>query len=378
MITGGSSTEGAGQPVAASEKSARAFGDNVIFDVSQGLTVSAIEYCRKISDRGAFSKLNVTFGFDKTTRSIVVGGSSTPNQQYVCKKVTVEKNNCFTKVGAVGTESLQRLSLSTKQGASILAGFDFNDMRAWGSFGLENGPCMTGLHGASYGGNIIAIGFYFNSEVLPDGRLYKVATRKVVDVPNKRDPGSGAGLVPSRPSETVVQQQDQNATVIALIVVIIVLVICFGGYAWIKASQSPQNNRVEVQLPDDISSTDQELGATGKQRIIVPEGVNTDVSGVNLVQDTSQGNITQTRDGTPNGKAMKPSGINKSKFDTKKGRRNDKLALRDMLRQVNLHTKYYGNFIKNGVDTIDEFIALDKQHLEELKIEKQDLDTINN
>ena len=66
----------------------------------------------------------------------------------------------------------------------------------------------------------------------------------------------------------------------------------------------------------------------------------------------------------------------KGKFDVKKGRRNDKLALRDLLRQINLHTKYYGNFIKNGVDTIDEFIALDKEHLAELKIEEADLDQI--
>lgn len=86
----------------------------------------------------------------------------------------------------------------------------------------------------------------------------------------------------------------------------------------------------------------------------------TDISAANLVIDKETRDI-ETRHTTPNGEVTpKPP---KGKFDVKKGRRNDKLALRDVLRQINLHTKYYGNFIKNGVDTIDEFITLDKEHL---------------
>lgn len=32
----------------------------------------------------------------------------------------------------------------------------------------------------------------------------------------------------------------------------------------------------------------------------------------------------------------------------------------DMLRGINMHTKYYGNFLINGVDTIEEFLKLDE------------------
>ena len=47
-----------------------------------------------------------------------------------------------------------------------------------------------------------------------------------------------------------------------------------------------------------------------------------------------------------------------------------------MLREINMHTKYYGNFLINGVDTIEEFLSLDEQRLQMLEIEEQDLPII--
>lgn len=49
-------------------------------------------------------------------------------------------------------------------------------MQSWGKFSGDGG-CMTGLHGAVYNGEIIAIGFYYNDEVLPDGRQYSVSSK---------------------------------------------------------------------------------------------------------------------------------------------------------------------------------------------------------
>lgn len=47
-----------------------------------------------------------------------------------------------------------------------------------------------------------------------------------------------------------------------------------------------------------------------------------------------------------------------------------------MLREINMHTKYYGNFLINGVDTVEEFLNLDEKKLRALDIDEDDLDTI--
>ena len=41
-----------------------------------------------------------------------------------------------------------------------------------------------------------------------------------------------------------------------------------------------------------------------------------------------------------------------------------------------MHTKYYGNFLINGVDTVEEFLNLNETKLRALDIEEDDLDTI--
>ena len=48
----------------------------------------------------------------------------------------------------------------------------------------------------------------------------------------------------------------------------------------------------------------------------------------------------------------------------------------DMLREINMHTKYYGNFLINGVDTVEEFLNLDEAMLKKLDIDEDDLDVI--
>lgn len=47
-----------------------------------------------------------------------------------------------------------------------------------------------------------------------------------------------------------------------------------------------------------------------------------------------------------------------------------------MLREINMHTKYYGNFLINGVDTVEEFLNLTEDKLKRLDIDEDDLDVI--
>ena len=68
--------------------------------------------------------------------------------------------------------------------------------------------------------------------------------------------------------------------------------------------------------------------------------------------DTSQANMVPTPDMIKTPEQEIPTSSAIAKIDTVTGKRRDKLALRDMLKQVDLHTKYYGVFIRNGVDTI--------------------------
>ena len=46
------------------------------------------------------------------------------------------------------------------------------------------------------------------------------------------------------------------------------------------------------------------------------------------------------------------------------------MAIRELLKKVDLHKKYYGNFIKNKCDTTDEFSKLTHEDLKNFGIEK--------
>lgn len=123
-----------------------------------GKTASAIKYCRKVGESNIAS-MNISFGFGSTIEHYVVGNLSI-NTPVVCQRVVLARGDCFVKVGADGTTTLQRLQLTTKTGKSVWAGFDFGNMKSWGIF--EEPGCMTGLHGAAHSGQIYAVGFYFN------------------------------------------------------------------------------------------------------------------------------------------------------------------------------------------------------------------------
>lgn len=47
-----------------------------------------------------------------------------------------------------------------------------------------------------------------------------------------------------------------------------------------------------------------------------------------------------------------------------------------VLNELNLSSKYLTAFSDNGIDTLEEFLALDEQGLEKLKVESADMDTI--
>ena len=60
------------------------------------------------------------------------------------------------------------------------------------------------------------------------------------------------------------------------------------------------------------------------------------------------------------------------------GKRKPKLKTWEVLRPLNLHTKYYGNFLANGVETVDEFVNLSDAGIAALRIEVKDMARIKN
>lgn len=54
------------------------------------------------------------------------------------------------------------------------------------------------------------------------------------------------------------------------------------------------------------------------------------------------------------------------------------MAIREVLKRAGgeLHKKYYGNFVRNKCDTIEEFSQLNEQSLRNLEIEEQDIPKI--
>lgn len=201
-------------------------------------------------------------------------------------------------------------------------------MQSWGSFS-GNGACLTGLHGAAFNGEIISIGFYYNDEVLPDGRQYSVSNRLAPSRPTITDrPVQNRPNLPTNQENGAPSTGSDQATTI-LIAVTLVVILILGFYICIKLS-STSRNKVGDAIIDDNASTDQELG-NSKNRIIIPNGtvmMATDVSATGLID---KDDLTKTREHTPTVE-MKTPKLPKGKFDVKKGRRNDKLALRDLLR----------------------------------------------
>lgn len=58
--------------------------------------------------------------------------------------------------------------------------------------------------------------------------------------------------------------------------------------------------------------------------------------------------------------------------------RNATVTAWDMLKDTNLHNKYYGSFLIHGVKTIDDFVKLDAEKVDKLNINEEDLPVILN
>lgn len=68
--------------------------------------------------------------------------------------------------------------------------------------------------------------------------------------------------------------------------------------------------------------------------------------------------------------------VPKSEFDKKAGNTVERIQVKKILKELGLEQKYHQNFINNGVDTVQEFLALDVRGLEKLSVDHDDLDTI--
>lgn len=66
----------------------------------------------------------------------------------------------------------------------------------------------------------------------------------------------------------------------------------------------------------------------------------------------------------------------KSEFDKKAGNTVERIQVKKILTELKLEEKYHKNFLDNGVDTVQEFLALDVRGLEKLNVDHDDLDTI--
>ena len=91
---------------------------------------------------------------------------------------------------------------------------------------------MTGLHGAAYNGEIIAIGFYYNDEVQPNGRQYSVSN-KLAPSPTISRPGQNRPTIPINEPVASAQSGTDNSSTI-LIAITLAVIIIFGTYVCFK------------------------------------------------------------------------------------------------------------------------------------------------
>ena len=66
---------------------------------------------------------------------------------------------------------MQRILLTTKKGMQYVIGYASAGIYHWDNF-MQEKACLTGMFGLTYNSSVISVGFYFNSEVLPDGQMY--------------------------------------------------------------------------------------------------------------------------------------------------------------------------------------------------------------
>lgn len=66
----------------------------------------------------------------------------------------------------------------------------------------------------------------------------------------------------------------------------------------------------------------------------------------------------------------------KNEYDVRGGNTMDRIQVKKILQELGLDQKYMENFIRNGIDTIDEFLSLDEAGLEKLNVETDDMDMI--
>lgn len=68
--------------------------------------------------------------------------------------------------------------------------------------------------------------------------------------------------------------------------------------------------------------------------------------------------------------------VPKSEFDVKAGNKLERIQLKRILKELGLERKHHQSFLNHGIDTVEEFLALDVAGLEKLNVDHDELDTI--
>lgn len=153
------------------------------------------------------------------------------------------------------------------------------------------------------------------------------------------------------------------------VVILVVIVVCLACFLCCRIEDAKVAN-----LPAKFDVESAVNNAAGKFK--APHRANSvfDNTALQLAQGTNEsGFMKATLPVDPNESVSfhesQLSGRN-SQFSN---RRKFKLKTWDVLRPLNLHTKYYGNFLAAGVETVDEFVNLSDAGIAMLKIEVRDM-----
>lgn len=139
------------------------------FNHSLGLTISGINYCQR-DGYSPLENIELVFGFGRPQRRFKIGQHVAMHDSK-CGTFKLPLGDCIATMTIGGTHSMQRLLMTTKQGFQYVIGRADAAIYHWDTF-ESNKSCLTGMFGVTYNTGVISVGFYFNPQVLPDGKLY--------------------------------------------------------------------------------------------------------------------------------------------------------------------------------------------------------------
>ena len=140
-----------------------------IFNHTYGLTVSGINYCQR-DQTSPLENIEFIFGFNESRKTHRLG-TEVQIDKAKCKRLNLQYGDCITSASIGGSFVIQRILANTKKQLQFTAGDAQLTIHNWGIF-RSGEACMNGIYGLTLNSSLIQLGFYFNPEVLPDGKNY--------------------------------------------------------------------------------------------------------------------------------------------------------------------------------------------------------------